>query len=39
MEKLFSGPHLKIENWTFIWINSLKFYTVDVCQVETIEIY
>ena len=28
MEKLFPDPFMKIQNWAYLWINSLKFYTV-----------
>ena len=27
-EELFSDPFLKNQNWSYLWINSLKFYTV-----------
>ena len=28
VEKLFPDPFLKNQNWTNLWINSLKFYTI-----------
>ena len=28
VEKLFLDPSLKNQNWAYLWINSLKFYTV-----------
>ena len=28
VEKLFPDPFLKNQNWAYLWINSLKFYTV-----------
>ena len=28
VEKLFPDPFLKKEIWVYLWINSLKFYTV-----------
>ena len=28
LKKLFPDPFLKNQNWTYIWINSLKIYTV-----------
>ena len=28
VEKLFSYPFLKIQNWTYLWINNLKFHIV-----------
>ena len=28
MEKLFLDPVLKNQNWAYLWINSLAFYTV-----------
>ena len=28
VEKLFSDPFLKYQNWAYLWINSLKFYIV-----------
>ena len=28
VEKLFPDPVLKNQNWAYLWINSLKFYTV-----------
>ena len=28
VEKLFPDPFLKNQNWTYLWINSLKFHTV-----------
>ena len=28
VEKLFLDPFLKNQNWVYLWINSLKFYTV-----------
>ena len=28
MEKLLPDPILKNQNWAYLWINSLKFYTV-----------
>ena len=28
MEKLVPDPFLKNENWAYLWINSLRFYTV-----------
>ena len=28
MEKLFQDPFLKIQNWAYLWIINLKFYTV-----------
>ena len=28
MENLFSDPFLKSQNWAYVWINSLKCYTV-----------
>ena len=36
VEKLFLGPFLKNQNWAYLWINSLKFYTLyfTVHQVE-----
>ena len=36
VEKLVPDPFLKNKNWAYLWINSLKFYTVCffVCQVE-----
>ena len=30
-EKLDPDPFLKKENWPYLWINSLKFYTVCFC--------
>ena len=36
MEKLFPDPFLKNQNSAYLWINSVKFYTVCfiVCQIE-----
>ena len=36
VKKLFPDPILKNKNWVYLWINSLKFYTVCciLCQVE-----
>ena len=36
IEKLFPDSFLKNRNWAYLWINSVKFYTVFVivCQVE-----
>ena len=28
VQKLFPDPLLKIQNWVYLWINCLKFYTV-----------
>ena len=28
LEKLFPDPSLKNQNWAYLWINSLIFYTV-----------
>ena len=28
VKKLFPDPFLKTQNWAYIWVNSLKFYTV-----------
>ena len=28
VEKLFPNPFLKNQNWAYLWINGLKFYTV-----------
>ena len=28
VEKLFSDPLLQNQNWAYLWINNLKFYTV-----------
>ena len=28
LEKLFPDPFLKNQNWEYLWMNSLKFYTV-----------
>ena len=28
VEKLFPDPFLKNQNWAYIWMSSLKFYTV-----------
>ena len=28
VEKLFTDPFLKNQNWVYLWINNLKFYTV-----------
>ena len=28
VEKLFTDPFLKNQNWIYLWINNLKFYTV-----------
>ena len=28
MEKLVPNPFLKNKNWAYLWVNSLKFYTV-----------
>ena len=28
MEKLAPDPSLKNQNWAYLWINSLRFYTV-----------
>ena len=28
VKKLFLDPFLKNQNWTYLWINSLNFYTV-----------
>ena len=25
LEKLFPDPYLKIQNWAYLWINSVKF--------------
>ena len=30
VEKLVAGPFLKKQNWPYLWINGLKFYTVCV---------
>ena len=38
MERLFPYLFLNIEDWAYLWINSLKFYIVFVfiaCQVES----
>ena len=34
-EKLFPNNFLKVKNWSYLWINGLKFYTVFylACQV------
>ena len=32
LEKLFPGPFLKNQNWTYLWINSLKFYSFYFCR-------
>ena len=36
LETLFPGPFLNNQYWAYLWINSLKFYTVCffICQVE-----
>ena len=36
MEKQFPDPFLKSQNWAYLWINILKFYTVcfGACRVE-----
>ena len=28
VEKLFPDPFLRIQNWAYLWVNSLKFNTV-----------
>ena len=38
-ERLFSDPFLKIKNWAYLWINSLKFYTVCLFIVFQVEDY
>ena len=39
MEKLVPEPFLKNENWAYLWINSLKFYTVCFFVVWQVEGY
>ena len=41
MEKLSSDPFLKTRNWAYLWINSLKFYSLFLfyAKLRTIEIY
>ena len=31
VEKLFTDPFLKNQNWACLWINSLQFYIVHFC--------
>ena len=34
-EKLFQDPFLKNQNWAYLWINCLKFYTVCICSMSS----
>ena len=34
LEKLLPEAFIKNQNWAYLWINSLKFFTVSLCQVE-----
>ena len=31
LEKLFPDPYLKYQNWAYLWISSVKIYTVFFC--------
>ena len=33
VKKLVPDPYLKNQNWEYLWINSLKFYTVCFCSI------
>ena len=39
VEKLFPDPFLKNQNWTYLWMNSLKFHTVSFHTVLFIKIF
>ena len=39
VEKPFPNLFLKIQNWAYLWINSLKFYVFIACKLRAIKIY